>query len=103
MRARPPFVQALEPLAPDFVAAVEQTQRIVNAPDSALDARTRLLIALALDIASGFRRGARSVADRARQAGATEAEIAAVVQICYVNAGLQRLSVGFEALATDPT
>src|SRR5262245_8060553 len=42
-------------------------------------------------------------ADRARQAGATEAEIAAVVEICYVNGGLQRLSGGFEALATDQT
>jgi len=44
-----------------------------------------------------------ALADRARQAGATEAEIAAVVEICYVNGGLQRLSVGFEALATDQT
>ena len=103
MRARPPFLQALEPLAPDFVEAVAQTQAIVNAPDSALEAKTRLLIVLALDIAGGFRRGVRSLADRARQAGATEAEIAAVVEICYVNGGLQRLSVGFEALATDQT
>jgi alkylhydroperoxidase/carboxymuconolactone decarboxylase family protein YurZ len=103
MRARPPFLQALDPLAPDFVEAVEQTQSIVTGPDSALDAKTRLLIALALDIAGGFRRGARDLANRARQAGATEAEIAAVVEICYVNGGLQRLSVGSEALTTDPT
>jgi len=85
------------------VEAVEHTQSIANAPDSALDAKTRLLIALALDIAVGFRRGARSLANRARQAGATEAEIVEVIEICYINAGLQRLSVGFEALATDQT
>jgi alkylhydroperoxidase/carboxymuconolactone decarboxylase family protein YurZ len=55
---------------------------------SPLDVKTKLLIALALDLSTGSITGTEARAARARDAGAYDVEIAGVAEICYSVAGL---------------
>ena len=94
----PPFLAELATHRPEFVAlAAEIRERAYYTP-GALDAKTKLLIALALDIAAGAEEGVKTLAARARAAGATQDEILDVLQVCYSVGGLQRLSSGAKAL-----
>ena len=94
----PPFLAQLTARRPEFAAlAAEIRERSYYTP-GALEVKTKLLIALALDIAAGAEDGVKTLAARAKTAGATEDEILDVVQVCYSVAGLQRLSTGVKAL-----
>jgi alkylhydroperoxidase/carboxymuconolactone decarboxylase family protein YurZ len=97
MTPLPPFLQKLSEIDPGFVeqAAAMREQALYTA--SALDVKTKLLIALALDVAHGEEEGVRLLSSRAREAGASDAEILDVLRVCYSVAGLQCLSTGVKA------
>lgn len=84
--ALPPFLKFLETNDHDFSQAIEKVASSAMTP-GALDQKTKLLIALALDAALGSAPGVTSVAKQARSVGATDAEIAEALRIAYFAAG----------------
>ncbi|EGW39191.1 carboxymuconolactone decarboxylase family protein [Desulfosporosinus sp. OT] len=84
--ALPPFLKFLEADDPDFGQAIEKVVSSAMTP-GALDEKTKLLIALALDAAHGSVPGVTSVARQARSAGATDAEIAEALRLAYFASG----------------
>lgn len=97
----PPFLEPLQKWDPAFVEQVARIRQDAYYRPSALDVRTKLLIALALDLFAGAESGTAMLAQRAREAGATDAEIADVARVCYSVAGLQRLATAAHAFPAD--
>ena len=93
----PPFLSQFATYQPEFVDQVARIRQEAYYTPGALDVKTKLLIALALDMFSGSITGTELLTARARAAGATDAEIAEVVKVCYSVAGLQRLSTAAHA------
>lgn len=93
----PPFLTQFQQYDADFVEQVARIREEAYYTPSALDVKTKLLVALALDLFSGSESGTRLLAQRARTAGATDAEIADIVRICYSVAGLQRMATSVAA------
>lgn len=93
----PPFLADFARERPEFGALAAEIREAAYYRPGALDVKTKLLVALALDIAAGAEEGVRTLAARARAAGATDAEILDVAQICYSVGGLQRLSTAARA------
>ena len=63
----------------------------------ALDAKTKILIVLALDILKGAPEGVKVLAGQARELGASEEELAEVVRLAYYVAGMDILKTGLNA------
>ena len=82
----------------EFVDLVEQVRRRALYTPGALDVKTKLLVAFALDVARHRQGGARQLAQRARQAGASDEELLEVLQVLYSVSGMQSLSLGLPAL-----
>lgn len=66
--------------------------------DGALPRKIKLLIALAFDAAHGAENGVRSLVIQAREAGATEQEIAEALRVAYHLNGVGCLYVASAAL-----
>jgi alkylhydroperoxidase/carboxymuconolactone decarboxylase family protein YurZ len=98
MTSLPPFLERFAAFQPGFVEQVARIREEAYYEPSALDVKTKLLIALALDIFSGANEGTRLLAERCRAASATDAEIADVVRVCSSVASLQQVSNGMAAL-----
>jgi alkylhydroperoxidase/carboxymuconolactone decarboxylase family protein YurZ len=98
----PPFLADLAARDQAFVARVDQIRQETYYTPGALDVKTKLLIAMALDLFSGYTIGTAALSQRAREAGATDAEITEVAKICYSVAGLQRLTTAVHAFGTQP-
>jgi alkylhydroperoxidase/carboxymuconolactone decarboxylase family protein YurZ len=90
--ALPRFLRGLEERDPDLAAAVDKLW--ATTLEGPLDDKTRILIMLAMDTASGASRGVASLSEQARKLGATEEEIAQTVRIAYVIAGMEALLTG---------
>ena len=99
----PPFLTRFSEFNSDFVDQVATLREEAYYTPSALDVKTKLLVALALDLFSGSESGTRLLAQRARIAGATDAEIADLARICYSVAGLQRMATAVAAFETSTT
>jgi alkylhydroperoxidase/carboxymuconolactone decarboxylase family protein YurZ len=99
---RLPYVEHLRGHAPEFVELVEAVRARALYTPGALDVKTKLLLAFALDVARGREAGARQLAQRARAAGATDAELVEVLQVLYSVGGMQQLSLGVPALDLPP-
>ncbi len=87
----PAFVEKFRNSDPKLVDLIAQLRDHAMAP-GALDAKTKLLIAMALDAIVGADRGVASLADAARQNGATEEEIGETLRIVYYIAGMGSIS-----------
>jgi len=96
MTRAPWFVQALEPYSPDLVQLAQSATGTLM-KDGTLDVKTKSLIMLALEIADGNKAGTADLAGVCRRVGATDAEIADVVRVVYLQAGLGRLSASVSA------
>ena len=88
----PPFLQSFATLDAAFVERIAQIREDACYTAGALPVKTKLLIALALDLYSASELGTATFAARAREAGATDAEIIEVVELCYSVAGLQQMA-----------
>nr|WP_041444851.1 carboxymuconolactone decarboxylase family protein [Syntrophobotulus glycolicus] len=94
--ALPPFLAHLEKNDPAFAEAIEKVFSSSMAP-GALDNKTKLLIALALDAAHGSVPGVSSVAGQLRAIGAKDEEIAEALRIAYFAFGNSILGVSAAA------
>ncbi len=97
----PPFLNQFASHDSDFVDQVARIREEAYYTPGALDVKTKLLIALALDLFSDSTTGTQLLAARAREAGATDAEIAEVVKVCYSVAGLQKMSTAVHAFGGE--
>jgi alkylhydroperoxidase/carboxymuconolactone decarboxylase family protein YurZ len=92
---------------PEFVSSIGTLMGAASRLEDALDARVRILIAMALDLASGSTEGTKNMSLTARGFGASEAQITDVVKLCCATAALQRVAVGAAALSeaggTEPS
>ena len=88
--ARPPYLDAVARHDPDFLPFVESEREFVM-QDGAIPARYKMLMTMVCDALLGHDKGCEAIANRARAAGATEAEIAEAVRIAYHFGGVPAL------------
>lgn len=93
MADQPGFLTALEERDESFAGTVAAT-RTAAMSDGALDAKTKTLIAMCLDAGMNHPDGAAALADRARDRGATEAEVTEAIEVVTALCGLQGLASG---------
>lgn len=72
----------LESLDPKLRQRIREQNEFVYS-DGALTRKVKLLIAMAFDAAHGAENGVRSLAAQAKEAGATEQEIAEALRVAY--------------------
>lgn len=85
----PPFLKILQEHDPEFFESVKKISE--NIIVDALDDKTKTLIWVAIDSVLGKDEGVKALAKKARSLGATDAEIADVVRIVFLGAGLPGL------------
>ena len=93
--ALPPFLKPLD-YDPEFAQAIEKIVSL-SMGEGALDQKTKVLIALALDAAHGATEGVASLAEQARRLGASKAEIAEALRLAYFTSGNSVLISSFAA------
>ena len=97
MEQVPGFLKKLKEKDADYAthlqAIMEKEQK-----DTALPAKVKALIIMALDAAHGDRKGVEMLADRARRAGASEQEIVETVELVGNTCGIQGLIVALNGL-----
>ncbi len=96
----PGFVEKFSGTDPKLVDLVAEIRDHAMKP-GALDQKTKLLIAMALDAIVGAEKGVESLADQARTEGASEEEIAETFRIVYYIAGMGSLSAGSHGIKKD--
>ncbi len=94
--ARPPWLAALEQRDPQFADSYLWTRdRILR--DGAIPAKYKLLMGMITDAIAAHPDGVRTLADNARAAGASEAEITEAVEVGYLYGGTAGLVMGANA------
>jgi alkylhydroperoxidase/carboxymuconolactone decarboxylase family protein YurZ len=92
----PPWLQALEPRDPEFVASyVSQREHILK--DGAIPAKYKILMTMIVDAIQSHADGVATIANRARGAGASEAEIQEAVEVAYLFGGTPALVTAMNA------
>lgn len=94
--ALPPFLRTLEDYDPTFAQEIEKVVSL-SFQESALDERTRTLIALALDATLGASEGVATLASQARKLGVSDQEIADTLRLAYFTSGCSVLKTSFAA------
>ena len=100
MAGKPAFLEALEEQDPEFAELIAQA-RSDSREDGALSAKTKALIAMALDAGMNHPKGVASLSEAARDAGASEEEVLETVEIVASMCGLQGLSTGMHAFPDE--
>jgi alkylhydroperoxidase/carboxymuconolactone decarboxylase family protein YurZ len=88
----PPFVNELKKHDAEFYKNIAQLYDTALAP-GALEAKTKMLIILALDAYAGLAQGVKSVAEQARSMGITDEEMKEALRLAYLVAGNPVLSL----------
>ena len=88
---------AIESLDPELRERLREQNEFVYS-DGALSRKVKLLIAMAFDAAHGAESGVRSLANQAKQAGATNEEIAEALRVAYDLTGVGCLYTASSAL-----
>ncbi|SHM36028.1 alkylhydroperoxidase AhpD family core domain-containing protein [Caldanaerovirga acetigignens] len=78
----PPFLEPVRKNDPDFGKAIEDVYSLAMG-EGALDQKTKLLIALAVDAAHGATQGVANIARQLRSMGVTDEEIREAIRIAY--------------------
>lgn len=86
----PEFLQTLKEKDHEYAANLLENFAETQT-DGALSAKTKLLIAMALDAGNGDIDGVKALSEQARQVGATEDEILEVVKVIGSICGIQGL------------
>jgi alkylhydroperoxidase/carboxymuconolactone decarboxylase family protein YurZ len=92
----PGFVNEYSSIDQPFFEQVKKVIEMAMAP-GALDAKTKVLIVLALDTMKGASEGVKVLAAQARDLGATDQELAEVMRLAYFVAGMDPLKTGLNA------
>lgn len=92
----PWFVEKVKDYDPEFYRQLAAVVQIAMTP-GALDARTKFLIALALDAYKGAGQGVKVLAAQAREAGASDAQIAEALRIAYYVSGMDVVKTSLNA------
>jgi alkylhydroperoxidase/carboxymuconolactone decarboxylase family protein YurZ len=92
----PPWLAAIEQRDPQFAASyLGVRERILK--DGAIPAKYKLLMGMITDAIAAHPDGVRMLADDARAAGASEAEITEAVEVGYLYGGTAALVMGVNA------
>lgn len=92
----PPFIKVLEEKDPVLYSLVTELMEKAMAP-GALDAKTKVLITLALDAQKESEAGVAVLSRQARELGANDAEIAETLRLAYFVAGMGTLATSWVA------
>lgn len=87
----PPFVEAIKSTDPELYEVVAKNMDTALAPGE-LDAKTKVLITMALDAFANAPEGVQGLSETARSLGATEGEIKEVLRIAYMVSGMKTLA-----------
>lgn len=87
------FVEALEKCDPELLEEMNSVWEFAGR-DGALPAKVKTLMSMLGDAILGHPQGVKAIAERAREQGATEQEIAETVRMAFLCAGLPGLVTG---------
>lgn len=93
----PKFLEEIKEYDPQLYAAANSVVDMAYA-EGALDTKTKLLIAVALDALSASQGGVTSLSARARAAGATEEEIKEAIRMAYYICGMKVIKAATGAM-----
>jgi alkylhydroperoxidase/carboxymuconolactone decarboxylase family protein YurZ len=86
----PPWLQPLQQRDPQFAESyLAQRERVLG--DGAIPAKYKILMTMIVDAITSHADGVANIANRARAAGATEAEITEAVEVAYLFGGTPAL------------
>jgi alkylhydroperoxidase/carboxymuconolactone decarboxylase family protein YurZ len=95
----PPWIQTLQQRDPEFVNSyMAQRDRILG--EGAIPAKYKILMTLIVDALLSHPDGVANIANRARGAGASEAEIQEAVEVAYLFGGTPALVTAVNAFRT---
>lgn len=94
--AQPAWIQALQQRNPQFVDTY-LGQREHALQDGAIPAKYKILMTMIVDALLSHPDGVANIANRARAAGATEAEITETVEVAYLFGGTPALVTAVNA------
>lgn len=91
-----PFIEAFKDQDQKFYELINGIQELVHA-ESSLDAKTKMMISLAVDAAEGSTKGVAAISGILRNMGVTDEQIAEVLRITYFAKGNSVLSQSMAA------
>ena len=95
----PPWIEPLQQRDPEFVESyVRQREHILK--DGAIPAKYKHLMTMLVDALQSHPDGVMNIANRARAAGASEAEIQETVEVAYLFGGTPALVTAMNAFRT---
>lgn len=94
----PYFVEELREVDKDLFNIVSQNMDLAN-KEGELDAKTKVLITLALDALVNSGEGVKHLANVARKLGATDQEIKETIRIAYMVSSNKTLIAGLNAFS----
>jgi len=96
----PPWIQAMQKRDPEFVDAyMAQRERIMR--DGAIPAKYKHLMTMIVDALQSHPDGVATIANRARAAGASDAEVLEAVEVAYLFGGTPALVTAVNAFRTS--
>lgn len=95
-RALPPWIEKLQQRDPQFTESY-MAQRERTMQDGAIPAKYKILMTMIVDAITAHADGVANIANRARAAGATEAEITEAVEVAYLFGGTPALVTAVNA------
>jgi alkylhydroperoxidase/carboxymuconolactone decarboxylase family protein YurZ len=95
----PDWIHTLQQRDPKFAEMyLAQREHVLN--DGAIPAKYKILMTMIVDAITAHPDGCANIANRARAAGATEAEISEAVQVAYLFGGTPALVTAVNAFRT---
>ena len=95
----PPWLQAMQSRDPQFADSyMAQRERILQ--DGAIPAKYKHLMTMIVDAIMSHPDGVANIANRARAAGASEAEVQEAVEVAYLFGGTPALVTAMNAFRT---
>ena len=96
----PPWIQAMQKRDPEFVSSyMAQRERILR--DGAIPGKYKLLMTMIVDALQSHPDGVANIANRARAAGASDAEVKEAVEVAYLFGGTPALVTAVNAFRTS--
>lgn len=94
----PKFVDEIKSFDEELYSVANNVIGLAYKEDGALDLKTKLLIAIALDALSGAKGGVTSLAKKAQAEGATKEEIKEAIRLAYFISGMKVISAATGAM-----